>query len=61
MSSVSAMLDELEWLSLEAFRDQSSLFLFHKIHLVALLIEKDKRMTPAHSSITTRPSHSAQY
>ena len=60
-SSVGAMLDELEWPSLEAFRDQSSLFLFHKIHRGALLIETVKYMTPAHSSITTRPSRSAQY
>ena len=26
------MLDELEWLSLDTSRDQSSLLLFHKIH-----------------------------
>ena len=31
-SSVGEMLDELEWPSLEARRDQSSLLLFHKIH-----------------------------
>ena len=42
MSSVGVMLDELEWLSLEARRDQSSLFLFHKIHCRAVFIEKDK-------------------
>ena len=35
------MLDELEWLSLEARRDLSSLFLFHKIHSGAVSIEKD--------------------
>ena len=55
------MLDELEWPSLEARRDQSSLFLFHKIHCGAVSIEKDKYMTPAHSLKTTRSSHSAQY
>ena len=55
------MLDELEWPSLEARRDQSSLFLFHKIHCGAVFIEKDKYMTPAHRSKTTRSSHSAQY
>ena len=49
MSSVGEMLDELEWPSLEARRDQSSLFLFHKIHCGAVSIEKDKYMTPAHS------------
>ena len=32
-SSVGEMLDELEWPSLEARRDQSSLLLFHKISL----------------------------
>ena len=51
------MLDELEWPSLEARRDQSSLLLFHKIQS----IEKDKYMTPAHSLKTTRSSQSAQY
>ena len=55
------MLDELEWPSLEARRDQSSLLLFHKIHCGAVSIEKDKYMTPAHSLNTTRSSHSAQY
>ena len=43
------MLDELEWPSLEALRDKSSLLLFHKIHCGAVSIEKDKYMTPAHS------------
>ena len=61
MSSVGVMLDELEWPSLEAWRDQSSLFLFHKIHCGAVFIEKDKYMTPAHRLKTTRSSHSAQY
>ena len=60
-SSIGEMLDELEWPSLEAWRDQSSLLLFHKIHCGAVSIEKDKYMTPAHSLKTTRSSHSAQY
>ena len=60
-SSVGVMLDELEWPSLEARRDQSSLFLFHKIHCGVVFIEKDKYMTPAHRLKTTRSSHSAQY
>ena len=60
-SSVGEMLDELEWPSLEARRDQSSLLLFHKIHCGAVSIEKDKYMTPAHSLKTTRSSHCAQY
>ena len=48
-SSLGEMLDELEWPSLEARREQSSLLLFHKIHCGAVSIEKDKYMTPAHS------------
>ena len=55
------MLDELEWPSLEARRDQSSLLLFYKIHSGAVSIEKGKYLTPAHSLKTTRASHSAQY
>ena len=58
-SSVGEMLDELEWPSLEAQRDQYSLLLFHKIHCGAVSIEKDKYMTLAHSLKTTRSSHSA--
>ena len=56
-------LDELEWPSLEARRDQSSLLLIHKIHCGAVSIDKDKymSMTPAHSLKTTRSSHNAQY
>ena len=60
-SSVGKMLDELEWPSLEARREQSSLLLFHKIHCGAVSIEKDKYMTPAHSLKTMRSSHSARY
>ena len=55
------MLGELEWPSLEARRDRSSLLLFHKIHSGAVSIEKDKYLTPAHSLKSTRSSHSAQY
>ena len=60
-SGVCEKLDELEWPSLEARRDQSSLLLFHNIHCGAVSIEKDKYMTPAHSLKTTRSSHSVQY
>ena len=60
-SSVSEMLGELEWPSLEARRVWSSLLLFHKIHSGAVSIEKDKYLTPAHSLKSTRASHSAQY
>ena len=41
-SSVGEMLDELEWPSLKARRDWSSLLFFHKIHSGAVSIEKDK-------------------
>ena len=60
-SSVGEIPDELEWPSLEACRDRSSLLLFHKIHSGAVSIEKDKFMTPAQSLKSTRSSHSAQY
>ena len=39
-SSVGGMLDELEWPSLEARRDRSSMLLFHKIHGGDVSIEK---------------------
>ena len=55
------ILDELEWPSLEARRDRSSLLLFHKIHCGAVSIDKDKYLTPPHSLKFTRSSHSAQY
>ena len=55
------MLDELEWPSLEARRDRSSLLLFQKIHSGTVSIGKDKYLTPAHSLKSTRASHSAQY
>ena len=51
------MLNELEWPSLEARRDRSSLLLFHKIHSGVVSIEKDKYLAPADSL----KSFSAQY
>ena len=60
-NSVGEMLDELEWPSLEASRNRSSLLLFHKMHSGAVYREKDKYLTPAHSLRSTRTSHSAQY
>ena len=41
-SNVGEMLDELQWPSLEAQRDQSTLLFFHKIHCGTLCIDKDK-------------------
>ena len=49
---IGKMLDELEWPSLEARIDRSSLLLFH---CGAASIEKDKYLTPAYSFKTTRP------
>ena len=55
------MIDRLEWPSLEARRDRSSLLLFHKTPSGNVSVEKDKYLTPAHSLKSTRASHSAQY
>ena len=52
-SSVSDMLDELEWPSLEARREQSSLTFFYKIHSGTVSLDKDK--TP--NLQRTRASH----
>ena len=40
-SSVGEILDELQWSTLEARRDQSSLLFFHKIHCGTMSIDKD--------------------
>ena len=60
-SSVGEMLDELQWPTLEARRDQSSLLFFHKIHCGTMSIDKDKYLTPSQSTRSTRPSHNSQY
>ena len=60
-SSVGEMLDELQWPTLEARRDQSSLLFFHKIHCGAMSIDKDKYLTPSQSTRSTRSSHNSQY
>ena len=44
-SSVCDMLDELEWPSLEARREQSSLTFFYKIHSGTVSLDKDKYLT----------------
>ena len=44
-SSVGDMLDELEWPSLEARREQSSLTFFYKIHSGTVSLDKDKYLT----------------
>ncbi|MEW8545259.1 MAG: hypothetical protein AB2693_17180, partial [Candidatus Thiodiazotropha sp.] len=55
------MLDELEWPSLEARREQSSLTFFYKIHYDIVSLEKDKYLTPATNLRKTRASHDLQY
>ena len=60
-SSVGDILDELEWPSLEARREQSSLTFFYKIHSGTVSIDKDKYLTPAPNIRSTRASHESQY
>ena len=59
-SNVGHMLDELEWPSLEARREQSLTF-FYKIHSGTVSIDKDKFLTPAPNLQRTRASHDLQY
>ena len=59
--SVSDMLDELEWPSLEDRREQSSLAFFYKIHSGTVSLDKDKYLTPAPNIRSTRASHEFQY
>ena len=60
-SSVGDMLDELEWPSLEARREQSSLAFFYKIHSGTVSLDKDKYLTPAPNLRIARASHESQY
>ena len=60
-SSVGDMLEELEWPSLEARREQSSLTFFYKIHSGTVSLDKDKYLTPAPNLQRTRASHDLQY
>ena len=60
-SSVGEMLDELQWSSLEAWRDQSSLLFLHKIHCEIMSIDKDKCLTPSQRTRFTRAPHNSQY
>ena len=61
ISSVGNMLDELEWPSQEARREQSSLTFFYKIHSGTVSLDKDKYLTPAPNLQRTRASHDLQY
>ena len=60
-STFGDMLDELEWPSLEARREQSSLTFFYKIHSGTVSLDKDKYLTPAPNLQRTRASHDLQY
>ena len=60
-SSVGDMLDELEWPSLEARREQSSLTFFYKIHSGTVSLDKDKYLTPAPNIRSTRATREFQY
>ena len=60
-SSVGEMLNELQWPTLEAWRDQSSLLFFHKIHCGTMSIDKDKYLIPSQRTRSTRSSHNSQY
>ena len=60
-SSVGEMLNELQWPTLEARRDQSSLLFFHKIHCGIMSIDKDKYLTLSQKTRSTRSSHNSQY
>ena len=60
-SSVGDMLDELEWPSLEARKEQSSLVFFYKIHSGTVSLDKDKYLTPAPKIRSTRASREFQY
>ena len=59
-SSVGDMLDELEWPSMDARREQSSLTFFYKIHSGTVSLDKDKYLTPAPNLQKTRASHDSQ-
>ena len=54
-SSVGDMLDELEWPSLEARREQSSLTFYYKIPSGTVSLKKDKYLTPAPKVVNKTP------
>ena len=60
-SSDGEMLDELQWPTLEAQPDQSSLFFFHMFQCGTMSIDKDKYLTPSQSTGSTRSSQNSQY
>ena len=60
-SSVSDVLDELEWPSLESRRERSSLTFFFKVHSGTVSLDKDKYLTPVPNLRRSRASHESQY
>ena len=60
-SSIGEMLDGLQWPTLVARRDQSSLLFFHKIHCGIMSIDRDKYLTLSQRTRSTRTSHNSQY
>ena len=49
------MLDELDWTSLEARKEQSYLAFFYKVHSGTVSLKKDKYLTPASNIMITSP------
>ena len=45
-SSVGHMLDDLDWLPLEAHLEKSSVAFFHKIHIGTVFVDKNTYLTP---------------
>lgn len=60
-SHVCDMLDKLQWPTLEARREWSSLAFFHKIHHGLVDIDKAKYLTRTPSLKHSRASHNFQY
>ena len=60
-ASFGTMLNDLEWPTLEARREQSSLIFFYKMHSGTVALDKDTYLTPAASNRRTRASHDSQY
>ena len=53
-NSVGEMFDELQWSTLEAPMDQSSLLFFHKSHSGTISTDKDEYLVPSQSTLSTR-------
>ena len=60
-SHIGAMLNELEWPTLEDQREQASIAFFHKINSGTVAIERNKYLTPVPRLRQTRAPHELQY